>query len=406
MTALATWMIVAASLAGVIGRPWRLPEAWWAMGGALILLVAGLVTPREAIAAIGRAADVGLFLAGMMTLAAIARHEGLFDWLAAHAVRRARGSARSLFAWLYAAGIVVTAFLSNDATAVVLTQAVLAATRAARAEPLPHLFACALIANAASFVLPISNPANLVLYGGHMPSLLTWVGHFALASAGSISATYVALRLVFRASLQGEIAGDIEVPPLPPGAVIASIGLAGTAVALLAASAFGAELGWPTAVCGAATLALVTIGQRASPVPVLGGISWGVLPLVAGLFVMVEGMSRTGATAALAQALRHASGALAGAALAVACNLTNNLPASLLTGTAARSGQVPAHVVDSLLVGVDIGPNLSVTGSLATILWLGCLRREGLDVTFGQFLLVGLVAMPAALALALLGLAA
>ncbi len=404
MTAIATWVIVAASLAGVIGRPWRLPEAWWAVGGALLLLAARLVTLHEAIAALGRAVDVGLFLAGMMTLAEIARREGLFDWLAAQAVRRARGSAGHLFAWLYAAGIVVTAFLSNDATAVVLTQAVLAATRAARADPLPHLFACALIANAASFVLPISNPANLVLYGGHMPSLLAWLGAFAPASVGSIGATYVALRLVFRATLQGEIARDIEVPPFSPGAVIASIGLAGTAVALLAASAFGTELGWPTSVCGAVTLALVTIGRRASPLPVLGGISWNVLPLVAGLFVLVEGMSRTGATAALAHALRHASGALAGAVLAVACNLTNNLPASLLAGISAHGA--PTRVLDALLVGVDLGPNLSVTGSLATILWLGCLRREGLDVTFGQFLRVGLVAMPAALAVALAGLAA
>jgi len=106
-----------------------------------------------------------------MLLAELARREGLFDWAAAHAAQSAKGSPVRLFGLVYIVGIVVTAFLSNDATAVVLTPAVYAAAKAAKAKPLPYLFICALIANAASFVLPISNPANLVVYDNHMPSL-------------------------------------------------------------------------------------------------------------------------------------------------------------------------------------------------------------------------------------------
>ena len=101
----------------------------------------------------------------MMLLAEVARQEGLFDWLAAQAVRHSRGSAKRLFLIVYVVGTIVTVLLSNDATAVVLTPAVYAATRAAKVEPLPYLFVCAFIANAASFVLPISNPANLVVFG-------------------------------------------------------------------------------------------------------------------------------------------------------------------------------------------------------------------------------------------------
>ena len=115
--------------------------------------------------------DVYLFLTGMMLFAELARQEGLFDWLASLAVSSAKGSPRRLFLLVYAVGTIVTVFLSNDATAVVLTPAVYAATRAAGAKPLPYLFICAYIANAASFVLPISNPANLVIFGARMPSL-------------------------------------------------------------------------------------------------------------------------------------------------------------------------------------------------------------------------------------------
>ena len=130
----------------------------------------GLISPDAAWDGVRKGTDVYLFLVGMMLLAEIARKEGLFDWLAGIAVRQARGSATRLFLLVYLVGIVVTVFLSNDACAVVLTPAVYAAAKAAEAEPLPYLFICAFIANAASFVLPISNPANLVVYATHMPA--------------------------------------------------------------------------------------------------------------------------------------------------------------------------------------------------------------------------------------------
>ena len=409
---LAISAIALVSTAGVIVRPFRLPEAVWAVGGATLLVLAGLLTPHDALRAVGRGTDVYLFLAGMMLLSEVARREGLFDWIAAHTVARAGGSGRRLFVMIYAIGVVVTAFLSNDATAVVLTPAVLASARAADAEPLPYLFACALIANAASFVLPISNPANLVLYASHVPSLLVWLGHFAVASAASIAATFVVLRLLFRADLAPAISSDIDKPALSAGGIAAAIGIGITALSLLGASAAGIELGLPTAICGAATALLVTLGRQASPLPLLFGVSWSVLPLVAGLFVLVDGVSRTGAVAALGHMLAtHAAAAarltavVSGAILAISCNLMNNLPAGLVAGSAAHGASLPTRVVDGLLVGVDLGPNLSITGSLATILWLVALRREGIDVSFGRFLRVGLLAMPPALALALLAVA-
>jgi MFS family permease len=153
---LAIWSIALFATSGVIFRPWRLPEAIWAILGAAALVGLGLFAYQDALKAVAKGTDVYLFLIGMMLMAELARREGLFDCMAAHAARAAQGSTKRLFPLIYGVGVLVTVLLSTDATAVVLTPAVYAAAKAARAEPLPYLFICAFIANAASFVLPIS----------------------------------------------------------------------------------------------------------------------------------------------------------------------------------------------------------------------------------------------------------
>jgi arsenical pump membrane protein len=404
----ATWVIAAVATSGVILRPWGLPEGIWAVTGAVALVLLSLLPLHDALMAVAKGTDVYLFLAGMMLLAELARREGLFDWLAALAARQARGSASRLFILVYCVGIGVTALLSNDATAVVLTPAVYAVAKAANAKPLPYLFICAFIANAASFVLPISNPANLVLYDNHMPSLLPWLRQFGLPSVVAITATYAALRFTQRHELKGAIAKDVATPSLSAEGRYAAYGIGLTAIVLLLASASGVQLGAPTFASGAATVILVLLSNRKAPWPILKSISWGVLPLVAGLFVLVEGLNHTGVVNELSQLLRWASGHSpattawgAGVIVALASNLMNNLPVGLIAESAASPVHVHPSVTGALLIGVDLGPNLSVTGSLATILWLNALRREGEHVSARDFLRVGVIVMPPALLLSL-----
>jgi arsenical pump membrane protein len=408
----ATWAIAALATFGVIARPWNLPEFIWAAAGAALLVALNLLPWPEALAAAGKGTDVYFFLAGMMLLAEVARKEGLFDWLAAQAVRSSKGSAKRLFLIVYVVGIVVTVLLSNDATAVVLTPAVYAATRAAKVEPLPYLFACAFIANAASFVLPISNPANLVVFGKAMPPLADWLRAFAAPSLAAILATYLALRLTQRRALEGDVAAIGAIAPLTRGGKLTAIGILTTAVVLLTASALDRDLGLPTFIAGVGVTVLVLAIGRQSPWPVLSDISWSVLPLVAGLFILVEGLNRTGVLPALARMLKQASIAapqltawIAGVVVAIASNLLNNLPMGLIAATTGQAAQVSRHVLGAILIGVDLGPNLSVTGSLATILWLIVLRREGEHVGAWQFLKLGLIVMPPALLLSLAALA-
>ena len=403
----AIWLVAALATFAIITRPWGIAEAAWAVAGAGILVLGSLVSPAEAWVAVRRGTDVYLFLAGMMVLAELARTEGLFDWVAALAVRWARGSPQRLFALVYGVGIIVTAFLSNDATAVVLTPAVYAATRHARTEPLPYLLICAFIANAASFLLPISNPANLVIFASHLPPLLQWLERFALPSCAAIVMTFIVLRISQRRAIATELAATVVLPPLTRGAKLAGAGIALTAVALLSASAAGRQLGAPTFVAGLLATALALLLDRRSPGPIVKGVSWGVLPLVAGLFVLVEGLGRTGVLATLGAGLQHLAHApgygvvATGGSVAAACNVMNNLPVALMAGSIGGGGQVAAHLQDALLIGVDVGPNLSVTGSLATILWLIALRREKVHITGLSFLKLGALVMPPALLLAL-----
>ena len=404
-----TWLIAGLATAGVVIRPFRWPEYLWAVLGALLLCILGLLQWSAALAAVGRGTDVYLFLIGMMVVSELARQEGLFDHLAARTAKQAKGSSSRLFALIFGVGTVVTVLMSNDATAVVLTPAVLAATRAAKvSKPLPYLYICAFVANAASFVLPISNPANLVIFQDKMPPLLDWFVRFSLPSLLAIGMTFAMLRWCERDALREPLALEIDVPPLSGVGKVTGWGVAAMALVMLIASAVDVPLGLPTFLSSVAVYIVVCLSKRRLDLAPLRGLSWGVIPLVAGLFVLVQGLQQTGVIDALAHLLDHASHDAehatvwgAGIAVALASNVLNNLPTGLIAGSALGMSHVPVHVNSAVLIGVDLGPNLSVTGSLATILWLTALRREDVHVSTGAFLAKGVFVMLPALIAAL-----
>jgi arsenical pump membrane protein len=411
MALILIWILSLASIVLMLVRPRGLPEWVWIGGGAVLLVVTGLLPLGGALHAIRESVDVALFLTGMMLLAELAREEGVFDWVADIAVHHARGSASRLFLWVYLAGIVVTAVLSNDATAVVLTPAVLAAVRRAKVEPRPHLLACALIANAASFLLPIANPANLVVYGAQMPSLGAWMRIFLLPSVAAVAATFVCLRMLARKALAGEAAAVGEPYRMETAGWLALAGIGVAAAGLLVSSALGIPLGAPTLGAGVAVMVVVAIRDRGAPLRAVRNVAWSVLPLVTGLFMIVEALNRAGMMRLTKAGLTWLAAApdgvgkfCGGFGIALLSNGMNNLPAGLAAGTALRQMGQHGLLAHAVMIGVDLGPNLSVTGSLATILWLIALRRENAEITGWEFLKIGVVAMPVALGLALLAL--
>jgi arsenical pump membrane protein len=389
-------------------RPFRLPEVIWVGAGAILLCALRLIPLNLAGHAVAQGLDVYLFLTGMMLLSEVARDQGVFDWMANVAVTHANGSSRRLFTLIYIVGTVVTIFMSNDATAVVLTPAVLTAVKRAKAQPMPYLLACALIANAASFVLPISNPANLVVFHSNMPPLARWLAMFTLPSIASILITYLLLRWLSRADLDPACNSSIVHVHLTPVGRTSLIGIILTAIVLIIASALKLDLGLPACIAALAVALVATIQSRSNPIRLIREVSWSVLPLVAALFVIVEAVNTAGATQMLRVSFERimqlppAQAAFGvGTAVAFGTDLVNNLPLGLITGSTLRTFPFQTMFAKVVLIAIDLGPNLSITGSLATILWLIAIRREGLHVSAWQFFRIGILIMPISLLFAL-----
>jgi arsenical pump membrane protein len=277
---------------------------------------------------------------------------------------------------------------------------------------------CALIANAASFVLPISNPANLVVFHTGMPPLGQWLVAFGVPSLLSIAVTFVVMRILFRHELRKSIECKVGETKLTGNGKLVLAGLALMIAVLLTASAMKKDLGLPTCLAALVITAVVSIKAKSNPLHLAREISWTTLLLVAGLFVMVDAVESQGALKLTQQWLAWTSalgenlGAMVvGLVVAIANNIVNNLPLGLIAGGTIQAAHTKGLMANAVMIGVDLGPNLSVTGSLATILWLLAIRKdagqgsgkERLDVSFWKFLQVGAIAMPLALAAALGG---
>ena len=402
--------ISALSILLMLARPKNLPEVYWVGGGATLLVLLRLIPPGVAWKAIREGSDVYFFLIGMMLLSALARDNGVFDWVAATSIKVAKGSSERLFAIIYAVGTIVTICMSNDATAVVLTPAVLAAVRKSKAQPMPFLFACAMIANAASFVLPISNPANLVVFHAGLPPLGRWLTSFCLPSILSIGATFFVLRWYFRNDLRIVLPPADEPLELKPSGRMVLYGLGLVVIVLLVVSSLNKDLGLPTCIAALCVTATVCIRNKSSPLPLSREISWPTLGLVAALFVIVDAVESIGALRFTGSAMHcaetlglHLGSFVTAFSVAVGNNLFNNLPLGLIAGGTLAATHTRGLMANAILIGVDLGPNLSVTGSLATILWLLALRKEKLDVSASGFLKVGAFAMPLALVCSMAG---
>jgi arsenical pump membrane protein len=402
------WAIAAAAIVCVILRPLRISEAWWAAGGAAALVLCGGIAPAAAGQAMARGLDVYLFLIGMMALAGYANVAGVFAWVAGAALRVARGSRARFFALVYLAGIATTALLSNDATIVVLTPAVIDALRRFDASPLPYVVLCALVANAASFVLPISNPSNLLVFAGRMPSLGAWLVPFGLPALAACAVTYGVARFTYRAELRGASAHVDETPAQPPAPLAIAL-LSAAAAVIVATSALGGRLGAATSACALVTWLTTLRSDRAGAARIVREITWPVVVLTAALFVIVTAIDDAGGFAASRALLERCASLAApwsslatGFAVAAASNVINNLPVGLNLGEVLPRMHAAQLTANAALIGVNLGPNATVNGSLATVLWLAIVRRNGIVVSPLAFARAGVLATVPALIAALL----
>jgi arsenical pump membrane protein len=391
-------VLLAGTLAVAVVRPPYLSEAVAAGGSAVVLVAVGAVGTSHAGDALRELAPTVGFLAALLLIADGCRREGLFEAIGTVMARGSAGSPQRLLAFVFAIAAGVTAVLSLDATVVLLTPVVFATAARMRTSPKPHVYACSHLANSASLVLPVSNLTNLLAFHASGLSFARFAALMALPTIAAVGVEWIVLRRFFAIDLERP---RRRAPPparrrLPhfPLAVLA-VTLAGFALS----SVLGIEPVW-VAAAGAAAITAPALARRATtPVRLARALEPGFLAFVLGLGVIVQAASDNGLASAV-HAVLPAGGSLpdllAIAALsAILANLVNNLPATLmLVPVAAAAGHGP---VLATLIGVNVGPNLTYVGSLATLLWRRVLHAEDSDVELSEFLRLGALTVPATL---------
>lgn len=376
-----------------------------AVPAAGVVIAIGAISPEHAWQEVERLGPVVGFLAAVLVLAHFCDVEGLFRACGAWMARRSAGRPGRLLTAVFALASAITAVLSLDATVVLLTPVVLATAARSGIRARPHLYACAHLSNTASLLLPVSNLTNLLAFAASGLSFTRFAALMALPWLVAIAAEYLLFRRFFADDLKTAIPtpDTAEAPELPLFALV-TVGC--TLAGFVVASAAGVEPAW-VALAGALVLAGRALARRqATPLTVVRSAAPGFLAFVLALGVVVRAVVDNGLADALRHVLPEGSGLVAllgiAALAAVLANLINNLPAVLvllpLTATAG-----PGAVL-AVLIGVNIGPNLTYAGSLATLLWRRIVQRHGHGVELGEFTRLGLLAVPAALVPATLAL--
>jgi arsenical pump membrane protein len=390
-------------LAVAVIRPRHVPEALVAVPAAALLVATGALSLTNVDRELKRLLPVVGFLAAVLVLGRLCQQEGLFAAAGARLARASRGSPRRLLAGVFWLSSVTTAVLSLDTTVVLLTPVVYETSLTLRARPKPYMYACTHLANSASLLLPVSNLTNLLAFAVAGVSLVRFGALMALPWLAAIVVEY----LVFRWFFAGDLAGPGEpaaaqatpIPRYPLG--VLAVTLAGFVVTSLA----GVNPAW-AALGGAVLLAAPRLARgQSGPADLLRAASLPFLLFVLGLGLVVSAVVSNGLGGAITRLLPAGSSLpalLAIAAIAaVLANVVNNLPAVLvlLPAVAGHPGPVLA-----MLIGVNIGPNLTYAGSLATLLWRRLLHERDVDIDLGEFTRLGLLTVPAALAVATAGL--
>ena len=391
-------VVLAATLAAAVSRSRYLSEPVVAGAGAVALVAIGAIGAGQAGDALRTLAPTVGFLAALLAIAEGARRAGLFEALGALMARGSRGSPQRLLAFVVAVAALVTALLSLDATIILLTPIVFATATRMRVRPRPQVYACAHLANSASLLLPISNLTNLLAFHASRLSFARFAALMALPTLGVVLVEWIVLRRFFAADL-GRPSRSSALPPRPALPRFALVVLALTLAGFALSSVLAIAPVW-VAIAGAVAINAPALASgRANPVALARAVEPGFLVFVLGLGVVVAAASSNGLGSAVRDVLPIGASLpdlLAIAALsAVLANLVNNLPATLILIPVAVAGG-PGAVL-AMLVGVNIGPNLTYAGSLATLLWRRALRAQDTEVQLGVFLRLGALSVPAAL---------
>jgi len=410
-------VILAVTLAFILVRPRNISEALAASVGGLLVVALGLVSISETVEILDETSNVLIFLVGMMTVSGIAERAGFFTWAGNLAIRVGRGSVFRLYLAIFAIGTAVTITLSLDATAIVLTPVVFGMVRTLGIKPIPFMFACVYTANTGSLLLPVSNLTNLLVYEAFSMDLLRFALIMIFPAAFAIVTNLLIFVLLFREDIRGTYTrvDYVDTINVPAFFRFATFCLAAVLISIVIASLMDIPIGL-VALTGSLIATVIARIRNWMPVrDVANSVSWRLLPLVVGLFLVVRAVQNAGFEEVVQSAfLRFEPGEgflqilFIAAGTAIGSNLINNVPMTVLLvndlSPLVADGSMSEISVYAALIGTNVGPNLTVVGSLATLIWLGIIRGRGMRMTARDYLAIGIATTPPVMLAACFGL--
>ena len=401
-------LIFVATIALVVWQPKELGIGWSAMGGAVVALLAGVVTLSDVPVVWGIVWNATAAFVAIIIISLLLDEAGFFEWAALHVARWGRGHGRRLFALVVLLGAAVSSLFANDGAALILTPIVIAMLRAlgyGDKATLAFVMAAGFIADTASLPLVVSNLVNIVSADFFHLGFGEYASVMVPVDLVSIAATLGALLLFFRRDIPS--AYDMGALRAPREAIrdAATFRTGWIVLALLLAGFFLLEpLGVPvSAVAAAGAILLLVVAGRSHLIEtrkVVRGAPWQVVIFSLGMYLVVYGLRNAGLTDHLASLLdRTAQGGVWGAALgtgliaAVLSSVMNNMPTVLVGGlsidAAHATGPIKEAMIYANVIGCDLGPKLTPIGSLATLLWLHVLGQKGVRIGWGYYFRVG-----------------
>lgn len=403
-------LIFILTLVLVIWQPRGLGIGWGASFGAVLALLAGVVSLND-IATVWAIVwnATGSFIA-VVIISLLLDAAGFFEWAALHMARRGRGNGRYLFVLMVLLGAVVTAFFNNDGAALILTPIVVAMLMALGFSPaatLAYVMAAGFIADAASLPLVVSNLVNIVSADYFNIGFGRYASVMMPVNAVAVAASLLVLMLVFRKDIPRQY--DLVHLQSPASAVRdRPVFMAGWLVlVLLLVGFFWLEpLGVPvSAVAAVGAFLLLLVAGRSRVIStrhILRTAPWHIVVFSMGMYLVVYGLRNAGLTQWVTDVLNILAGqglwaATLGTGLlsAVLSALMNNLPTVLIGALSIDASQAQGAIREAMVfanvVGSDLGPKMTPIGSLATLLWLHVLARRGVLISWGYYFRVGVV---------------